>query len=317
MKFLNATGIFATSNLLFNGSLPRERTSVSYRPSACANGGTSSSGYAYSCPHHAILSDDMLRAAKKDGLSQNFLYATAGANKDDECGKCYQVQLLQAEKVWRSDFPMYVVMVTNSGFDVTHGSLDIFVGAGGMGYFTALNSDCKKNYCNGGACREGMYEGNFTAWTDAQYPDVHKCYEGGVKFVVNSTLADIKRKCKRLTNSTQNLKNKILWDTCIRGNQAKLHQNFYGSRYTRVQCPESLYRLIGIRRSDDYEYPFPHPSNQLDHSISNTIGSGHPALTTMSDGCRPSCSWSGKVQTVQGYTAVDVCDRNGRVLSVY
>jgi hypothetical protein len=37
-------------------------------------------------------------ASKYDKLDKNFLYAVAGSASDDECGKCYQVKLLDAER---------------------------------------------------------------------------------------------------------------------------------------------------------------------------------------------------------------------------
>lgn len=36
----------------------------------------------------------------------------------------------------------------NSGSDVASGQLDIMMGAGGMGIFTAVNSDCQNRHCN-------------------------------------------------------------------------------------------------------------------------------------------------------------------------
>lgn len=68
-----------------------------------------------------MFSDDMLAAAKYDKLDKNFVYAMAGSGSDSDSGICYQVQLLDAEKVWRSNFPMLVVQVINSGFDVQPG----------------------------------------------------------------------------------------------------------------------------------------------------------------------------------------------------
>jgi hypothetical protein len=321
MKILNATGIVATANLVWtwtnSTTIPGPRTSTSSAPSACANGGSGSS-YAYACQHMNMLTDDMLLAARRDGLAEDFLYAVSGANSDSECGICYQMELLKAEKVWRDYwFPQIITQVVNSGFDVLHGSQDISHAAGGFGYYQALSSDCQYNYCDGGPCKEGMYEGDFAAWTDAEFPTKDRCYAGGLKVFNHTDYNELVRKCRRLTGEKDILNNRILWDGCIRSNLVFLHQNFYGSRYTRVQCPESLYRLTGIRRSDDEDYPYPHIDNRLDKSVDGNIESGHPATTTYSDGCRPSCAWPGKVNTVPGYSAVDVCDRQGRVLSTF
>jgi hypothetical protein len=110
------------------------------------------------------MSDDMIGAAEHDGLSNDFLYGIAGGSGDSECGVCYQIQLLAAEKVWKDDFPRLIIQVVNSGFDVMPGQLDIMVGAGGQGYFTAVNGDCDTHYCQGGPCAEGMFEGDFDAF---------------------------------------------------------------------------------------------------------------------------------------------------------
>ncbi|NDE17594.1 hypothetical protein EBZ80_21975, partial [bacterium] len=69
-------------------------------PSACANGpGVGPFGYA--CPAMMMLTDVMVHAAREDGLEADFVYAVAGSATDESCGKCFQVQLLDAEREWR------------------------------------------------------------------------------------------------------------------------------------------------------------------------------------------------------------------------
>ena len=143
---LSLAGVVQARNSVWswkNEDLPPPRTSGGpYTPSACGNGGgfadATSQEYAYACPHHAMLSDDMILAAKYDGNYNDFVYAVAGSATDSECGTCFQVQLLDAERQWRDDFPHVIVQVINSGFDVMQGQLDLFIGGGGFGYFTAL-----------------------------------------------------------------------------------------------------------------------------------------------------------------------------------
>jgi hypothetical protein len=262
-----------------------------------------------------MFTDDMLLAARRDGLDKNFVYALAGCSGDSECGKCYQVQPLDAEKTWRPDFPQLVVQCVNSGFDVLDQQLDLYVGAGGFGYFTALNSDCRQNHCEGGGCSQGMYDGDFAAWTDAEFPDRNKCYSGGVKYFDYDTEATIWEKCRRLSGSSNELKDRILWDSCGRSNLASLHQNFYAMNVLRVACPESLYRLSGMQRSDDAGLPQVNIGNQLPTRRGGNRDQGQPVITTMHDGCVPSCSWPGKVNTNPGYTRVDRCGRDGRILN--
>ena len=73
-----------------NDDFPPLRTSDGpFTPSACGNGGyfvQNDEEYAYSCPHHAMFSDDMVSAVKYDGHYGDFIYATAGGYSDAECG---------------------------------------------------------------------------------------------------------------------------------------------------------------------------------------------------------------------------------------
>ena len=147
--------------------------------SACGNGG-STAKYGYACPQLMMLSDAMIAAAEKDGLRSWSEYAVAGSASDAECGKCYQIQLLDAEREWRSNFKRLIVQVVNSGFDVLSYQFDIYMGGGGFGYFTSCNADCSSNYCQGGSCKQGMYAGKFrdlpyplpeyAPWASAVYP---------------------------------------------------------------------------------------------------------------------------------------------------
>lgn len=302
----------STNRVVFQDGPPGPRWTTSYAPSACANGGGQWDAVAFACPHMAMLTDDMLAAAEHDGLVADFVYAVAGGASDGDCGACYQVRPLQAERHWRPDFPQLIVQIVNSGFDVMSGQMDLFVGAGGMGYFTAVNRDCASRFCNGGPCTRGMFGGDFAAWSNAQYSDPHLCYEGGVKWDNTSDIWDL---CRRLSGGEEGLKDRVLWDSCARSNLGWWHQNFYETQYERVACPLGLVSITGLWRSDDDHLPVPHVSNPLTQSCRGSLDSGHACLTTMHDGCVPSCSWPGKVGTVQGYGSVDRCDAQGQVLA--
>lgn len=294
-----------------DNDIPGPRTQQSMTPSACNNGGRSGP-HAFACPHQMMLSDDMRAAAARDGLNQTFAYALAGCATDAECGACYQVRVKKAEKVWRRNFPMLIVQCINSGFDVMAGQMDLYMGAGGFGYFTSLNSDCRTRACNGGVCRDNLYNGNFAAWTDAEFPDRNKCYSGGIKQFDNATL--LREKCRRLSGGSTQRKDTILFHSCVRTNMAYMHQNFYGSEYERVQCPDSLVRISGLQRADDGDYPRVSRGLRLTNTCEGSIESGHACLTTMHDGCVASCSWPGKVDTTTGYPSVTRCNKNGDIL---
>jgi len=321
MAFVITTTTASNSIWSWEGTdLPSPRSSHPYTPSACGvwgrggGGGGGNGGPAFACIHHALLSDDMLLAAKHDNLSEHFLYGVAGGSSDGECGKCYQIRLLDAEKVWRDDFPQLLIQIVNSGYDVMAGQFDVMVGAGGQGYFTAVNVDCGTHYCQGGPCAMGMFGGDFEAWTDAEFPDPNKCYSGGIKYFEDAGADVLEKKCKKLSGGSQALKDRILWDSCIRSNRAYLHQNFYGTEYLRVRCPESLYRLTGLRRIDDNNLPDPHIEQQLPLTCGGSREQGHTCITTMHDGCVPSCAWPGKVEADPAYSRVDRCDYDNTVL---
>lgn len=137
--------------------------------------------YGFMCPHMMLFSNDMLAAAAYDNKS-DFLYGVAGGPSDGDCGSCYQVRLSKPDNEWSDSIPQLVLQVVNSGFDVSPGQFDVFVGAGGMGYFTAANIDCQSAYCQGGPCKQGMYNGTFADWTDSDHADQNKCYAGGIRW---------------------------------------------------------------------------------------------------------------------------------------
>jgi hypothetical protein len=261
-----------------------------------------------------MLSDDMIAAATYDNLTQ-YRYAVAGSDSDSLCGSCFQVQLLDAERVWRPDFPLLAVQVVNSGFDVMQGQLDLYVGAGGMGYFTALNADCAVRHCAGGPCKQGMYDGAFDAWTYSPFPDPNPCYGGGLRLLNETSEADVRQRCRALSGGESSLyKDNVLADTCVRANLELFHQNFVSSRYLRVQCPRGLYMLTGLRREDDAYFPLPDPGLAFTNECHGSREGGRYCITSMADGCVPSCAWPGKVSTDALWRRVDRCGRDGRVL---
>jgi len=313
LSVLALLGIGAAARQVWDwtSTFPGPRTTSPSDPSACGNGGWGAA-YAYACPHLAVLTSDMLAAARYDGNGPgDFVYATAGGGSDADCGTCYQVQLLDAERQWRPDFPLLVVQVTNSGFDVMPGQLDLFMGAGGFGFFTACNSDCGSRFCQGGGCREAMYEGPFDAWVNPHFPDPNACYSGGVKWL-NETGEDLLwGYCRSLSGGGNQSKDQMLWDSCFQTNRLLLHQNFVATRYERVRCPRGLYLATGLRRLDDAAFPAPGKALPLTRSCQGSREGGHYCVTTMQDCCVPSCAWPGKAPADPDFPRVDRCSRQG------
>lgn len=296
----------------WNFTIPgvRNYPAIEY-PSACSNGQQRiDNKYGFACPHMMMLSDDMILAAKKDGLYPTFLYATAGSASDDECGKCYQVKLLDAERQWDPEFKQIVVQVINSGYDVMRGQFDIFMGGGGFGYFTACNNDCKTKYCQGGPCFDFMYNTTFENWNNAQFDDPNICYSGGIKWFNKSDILNI---CKHLVEDDQSLKNKITIDSCFRTNTLLYHQNFVSLDAKRVACPTHLYLLTGLKRKDNENYPKIDILNNFDIECRGSREQGHYCITTMQDCCKPSCSWSNKGYPDLVFSRADTCDKSGNI----
>jgi len=314
--------IFLLFNILvyFVDQVSSDRCGVAdTMPSACANGWSSSQNYGYICPQMAMYSDSMEAAARIDfpETTTTFVYATAGGQKDEECGKCYQVQVLDAEQQWKPNFPLLVVQIINSGFDVLPHQLDLFMGAGGFGYFTACNSDCRSRACQGGTCGgPGMFSGTFDDWNDPQYADPNPCYSGGIKWLNGTTTEEnLQESCLKLNRGNlSTVAAKATYDSCVRSNLQLFHQNFVSTNSKRVRCPPALVDVTMMQRADDANYPHPDPSLQLDLVCRGDRSRGRYCVTTMQDCCKPSCAWSGKAETVLGMNCVATCDRDGNVV---
>lgn len=262
-----------------------------------------------------MLTDNMVSAAERDG--SEFVYALAGSGTDSECGKCFQVQVLDAERQWRDDFPLLLIQVSNSGFDVQAGQFDLYVGGGGFGYYTACNSDCATRFCQGGPCRgPGLYGGSFDQWVRAHYNDPNACYSGGIKWLNETPLSTLSDMCRSLSSvSGRAWKDELLWSSCYRSNTMLLHQNFVSTRYERVRCPPGLVSVSGLRRRDDTAYPFPSPEVSLTRGCEGSRTEGRYCVTTMMDCCVPSCAWAGKVDADPEFPCVYQCDGDGQSFS--
>lgn len=284
-------------------------------PSACSNGAVGTGlPYGYACPSMMLLSDPMIEAARMDGNGDDFLYAVAGATTDDECGACFQVRLLDAERQWRDDFPQLIIQVVNSGYDVLYNQFDVYMGAGGFGYFTACNSDCASVYCQGGGCHAPMYGSPFEKWDQAQYADPNVCYSGGIKWLDQKPESELRSLCGAVVADTNENVAMPTLDSCVRSNLMLLHQNFVSTDMKRVQCPYHLYTLTGLRRSDDEGYPPVSVYHNLEIQCRGDRSMGHYCYTTMQDCCKFSCSWRNKGSPHPEWPRVYTCDSNGNRL---
>lgn len=289
---------------------------VNYISNSCGAGyrdfGESNVGndlWAFACPHMMMFSEDMMLAAKYDKLDEDFLYVTAGSRSDDDCGKCFHILVEDEEESHHRPIKHLIVQVINSGGDVGYRQLDLFVGAGGLGYYTACNTDCTSQYCGGGACQTPMYTGTFSDWTNSEFQgNGNACYNGGVKWFPPFDINMLETLCSNLfKNDDPTLfKNQQLYKSCVESNKYFFHQNFGKYRATRVRCPEGLYMLTGLRRSDDDIFPSPSLENELNEECR-----GSTCITTMCDCCKPSCSWPYKGQPSNDWSSVRSCDKYG------
>lgn len=329
MRFLLLFSVFLVSNPPtdalnslwdWENYLPQPRNynnpSTTEKPSACSNGWSRSNDYGFACPHMMLFSDDMIMASRQDGLDHDFLYAVAGGSSDSDCGQCYQVKLLDAEREWRDNyFQQLIVQVINSGFDVMRGQMDVFMGAGGFGYFTACNSDCHNIFCQGGPCQQAMYDSAFFNWDQAQYSDPNQCYSGGIKWLDQKNESELLPLCQALIgHPNSDPKDGMTVDSCMRSNLKLYHQNFVSANLRAIQCPEHLYKVTGMRRADDSSLPTADITNQ-EYTIQcrGDRSQGHFCITTMQDCCKPSCAWSGKTNTDPSWPRVDTCAKDGSI----
>lgn len=301
--------------VIYNKNIvPTERqTNTDGYGSACGNG-NHDNNKGYACPHMMMFSPDMLLASMYDGIYDSFFYATAGSSTDNDCGMCYQVRPYDAERVWNDSLSKrhVIVQIINSGFDVMSGQMDLFMGAGGFGYFTACNSDCQTRYCQGGACSGSMYSSSFDDWNRPHYQDPNPCYSGGIKWLDETPVDRIQELCLGLTNGdVKEYKNYVLIRSCFLSNQLLYHQNFLNTDYMRVKCPDGLTRLTGMKRNDDENFPLPHLENVLTNTCRGSRENGRYCVTSMQDCCKPSCSWSGKGSSDPKWSKIDTCDITG------
>jgi hypothetical protein len=292
------------------GTFPKSNHAINYITSACGNGYASSNNlYGFACPHMMMFSEDMLLAARFDRNHNNFYYAVAGSNSDNDAGKCYQVKLLKPELTTTLPPRDLIVQVINSGGDVNFQQFDLMMGAGGFGIYTACNSDCNRRYCSGGACHASLYKGNWNDWTRSQYQNTGDlCYAGGVKWRPPYNQTTLNTMCGNLfrTDSPILFKNVQVNRSCITSNRLNYHQNFQAYRSKQVQCPRGLYQLTGLRRADDTQYALP----RIGQTLPDTCD--HPTCTTtMMDGCKPSAAWPDKGNPSKDWPNVYTCDKFG------
>ena len=333
----NPTSFWGWNGLNSNyyyGELPDYTRSVndvdSYQ-SPCSNGNPGADQYSYTCPHMAMFSPDMLYAASYESLESDFYFAIAGTSSDTNCGNCYQVKPSNPLQASPSNPKQFIIQAFNYGGDVAAGQFDVFMGGGGFGLYTVCNANCEKDFCSGGACLSdsyAMFQGSFNDWTNSttvQYQNVSRCLGGGVKANVggnySNTITEIKTKCGKLVPfdpftvnyETLSLKDQFVYQSCLKSNENTFHQNWLDTEYKRVQCPASLYKMTGMKPTDDSSQPLPDATTTTwDGTFAGDVQKGLFGITTMQDCCKPSCAWPYKGNADNNdYPAIFSCNKNG------
>jgi len=280
--------------------------------SSCSNGEISNQ-YGFICPHMLMFSDDMILASKYDNNFNFFHYAVAGGYSDDECGKCYQIKLLEAEDGDRLPLKQLVIQVINSGYDVQKDQWDLLMAGGGFGYYSSCNSDCSSMYCLGGPCNDHLYESVFDDWTKLKAKNSPYCYSGNDYNLNLKNHTLVYELCKNLVRENVRIMDNMTIDSCYRSYVENYHQNFVRTQYQQVQCPEGLYRLTGLRRQDDLRYELPNIQNPLHNKCVGNVQENKFCITTMQDCCKPSCAWNYKGYPSKIWPKVDTCDHHGNI----
>lgn len=302
----------------YYGNLPRPRNYVNKNEiySSCGNN-PNYKEYGFMCPHLLMLTDDMVLACKYDNNFNNFHYAVAGGYNDNECGKCYQIQLIKGENEDKLPKKQLIIQVINSGFDVNQNQWDILMGGGGFGYFTSCNSDCNSMYCLGGPCNDYLYQSIFDDWVKLKGKSSPYCYLGTDYNLDLSNHTLVYKLCENLVSTPERMMDNMTIDSCYRSYVENFHQNFIHTKFKQVQCPEGLYRLTGLRRQDDLKFDLPNITHELDGECIGNIAENKFCITTMQDCCKPSCAWNYKGFPSLIWPKVDTCDRNGLIYDYY
>lgn len=269
-------------------------------PSACTGNQVDPWSVGFACPHLLMFSSDLLLAAERDGLGGDFFYGTAATRTDDDCGKCFQVNLVDRPHFNETYMNRQLVLqITNSGFDVVPGQFDIHMGAGGFGHYTACNQDCRSRFCQGGPCAVGMFNSVFDDWT----PNGN-CYGGGLQ-MLSTDYDKVWELCGKFTRGSD-YKDDVLQQTCWYANIMFFHQNFFSTDSSQVRCPEGLTKATGLKRTDDTNLPLPDVRNK--HNI---FCRNRNCITGYQDCCRMSCSYKNKGKPDALLSQVYTCDFNG------
>jgi len=153
-------------------------SSCSANGSKISDGGMTSScngGGAYTC---------MTQAPWKinDNLSYGFA-ATAAANGDQSCGKCYQLQFTSTGISGKT----MIVKASNIGTDVSSNHFDIMIPGGGVGQFNALSTQIQQS---GATANLGATYGGFRATCGADATCIRNMCDSNFK-----NLPDLKAGC--------------------------------------------------------------------------------------------------------------------------
>jgi hypothetical protein len=315
--------------------------------SACEGAKPNNPDIGFICPRFLLFGDEMLQAAKDDGLSDAppFNYAVVGHDQDiggidgnvATCCQCYEIVFdrpspsmdneacVNATCAQGSAVPIPPPLVVQAfDFGASTTTFDIFVGAGGFG----ANNACDPKGTPPSPSGKYMY---------TSFPDAGEPSGGGVKVVLQDPPwpADCKTNQNWLTSTTlssstcqgevaaqcgtiQAVSPSVAAETVRSCDLANDPSSFYHLNWQvyakKVECPAHLTEVTGCKLAPQ-GLPAAQPGVTAAQASNNSSWRIY-GTTTMQDCCKPSCAVqdnvSGKGLTPMGqYNSFYMCDESG------
>ena len=305
----NSTNCSSASNFV-NEKFPKNDTALSY-----------------ACLDWSVGSNRMEKAADayKNRTGDNTQDVIFGVGSYDagstNMGKCYEIQWGDGAHSNKTNKKL-ILQVVNEGGDVHNKSFDVQQVGGGFGICNAVTNETY----GGGECKaEKTSDKNLTC------APLNPMFEGSTNADWGMQMGGWRKKaeCDNLpdNSATANSKEeKTLKEMCeVRFNlgltvDKDMHENNVEDLDTnppvksrkRIQCPQELYTITGLRRSDE---DF---ADNEEYIESEHPGEESGILTSMFDGCKPSSGWAGNIKDTDdnivgdpNYPATVGCQRDG------
>lgn len=313
-----------------NACVPPEGPSKKYCDKSCDS--TEATPYIHMCPRMMLGSPLMIQAqqldAKQNPNIKKYNYAVVGHDLNKEldpgtpeetCGQCYEIIFKDPNVA-----PLIAQAFNTAATGPQKINFDIYMPVGGYGAFNSIIND--SNFTHTTKTKSFAYKAQPTIsgysygalggglrgsllYSNQEAPDGNGCSDKVNNYCI--TKDDYKEKCQEIKGNDSN-QTKLVQSACEWVFNNNYHWNHLVEKVRRVQCPENLSKVTGLKRLDT-SLPIPGEGDNgwITASSSLTIGT-----TTMEDGCKPTCS---NIYAVKGstldtnYNVMYSCDKNGNV----